>query len=237
MLYYYNVRHAPLERRAPIKWRLCYVKRISTPPVVPALLERLERWLRKNRPRYYASLRRGVQDRELIAFEYELGRTLPAGFRELYRWRDGQDPRCTLAFQYNQMFMPLKDVRMVASALAQLCDNGEFPEANWWSKSWLPFLGSREGDHLCVDMEGMFAGVPGQVLEFFNGRVNRNIEYPSLEKWLKAFIPGIESGLWMEDGDEFKPCNVEQVRAVQARVAPGYPREFAAGSGPAVTGW
>jgi cell wall assembly regulator SMI1 len=205
---------------------------------MPELLDRLDRWLRLYRLDYYDKLRPGVAERELTTLERDLGRNLPAGFRALYRWHDGQDAESTLAFQYNQMFMPLQQVQVVWAALGQLLDSGEFPEENWWSKSWLPFLGSEDGNHLCVDLDGSFAGLPGQVIAFHHDWECRNVEYPSLEKWMEAFVPGVEAGMWEEDGDEFKPREVERVRALRSRVALGYPREHAAGGhGPAVHGW
>jgi cell wall assembly regulator SMI1 len=207
-------------------------------PAMPALLERLERWLRLYRAEYYEWLRPGVPERELTTLERDLGRNLPAGFRELYRWHDGQDPECTLPFYYNQMFMSLSQIQMVWAALGQLLDNGEFPEANWWNKSWLPFLGTENGNHLCVDLDGAFGGMPGQLLSFYHDWEGRNIEYPSMEKWMEAFVPTIEAGMWGEDDGQFKPREVEQVRVIRSRVAPGYPKECAAGGrGPVVHGW
>jgi cell wall assembly regulator SMI1/CheY-like chemotaxis protein len=196
---------------------------------MPEFLDRLDRWMRLHRLAYYDALRPGVPERELTTLERDLGRNLPAGFRALYRWHDGQDPGCPLAFQYNQLFMPLRQVRVVWAALGQLLDEGEFPEANWWSKAWLPFLGSEEGNHLCVDLDGAFGGVPGQVLSFYHDWECRNVEYPSLEKWMEAFVPGVEAGLWERGGDEFKPRELERVKELRSRVAPGYPREQAAG--------
>jgi len=207
-------------------------------PTMPALLERLDRWLRLYRADYYEWLRPGVPERELSSLERDLGRNLPAGFRELYRWHDGQDPECNLPLYYNQMFMPLHQVQMVWAALGQLLDSGEFPEANWWSKSWLPFLDSGDGDHLCVDLDGAFGGVPGQVLMFYHDWEGRNIEFPGMDKWMEAFVPTIEAGMWGEEEDQFKPREVEKVREFRSRVAPGYPKECAAGGyGPAVRGW
>jgi cell wall assembly regulator SMI1 len=207
-------------------------------PAMPALLERLERWLRLYRAEYYEWLRPGVPERELMTLERDLGRNLPAGFRELYRWRDGQDPECTLAFQYNQMFMPLKQVQQVWVAISQLQDGGEFPETNWWSKSWLPFLGTEDGDHLCVDLDGAFGGMAGQVLMFHHDFESRNIEYPSMEKWMEAFVPSVEAGMWDAEENEFKPREAEPVRMLRLRAAPGYPKECSAGGqGPAVHGW
>jgi cell wall assembly regulator SMI1 len=198
-------------------------------PAMPALLERLELWLRINRPDYFDWLRPGVPERELMALERELGRNLPAGLRALYRWHDGQDPDSPLAFQHDKMFMPLEAVRAARAALGELLSAGEFPEANWWSRAWLPILDNGSGDHLCVDLDGGFAGVPGQVVAFYHDRECRDIEFPSLEAWLEEFVVGVESKLWEESGTTFQPADGRPVRALRARLTPGYPREQVAG--------
>jgi cell wall assembly regulator SMI1 len=164
-----------------------------------------------------------------MSFERELGYNLPAGLRALYRWHDGQDPECPGAFQNDKKLMALEDVRAARLALRQLRDAGEFPEANWWSDAWLPFLDNGHGDHLCVDLDGMFSGIPGQVVLFYHDWDCRNIDAPSLEKWLEPFVIGVEQGLWQDDGVAFEPVDCEQVGSLRARFAPGYPREKTAG--------
>jgi len=207
-------------------------------PVVPALLQRLDQWLRRRRPAYFDSLRPGVPERELTAFERDLGYNLPAGLRALYRWHDGQDPECDAAFARDKRFMRLEDIRAAREALCQLLDAGEFPEVNWWSKAWLPFLDNGRGDHLCVDFAGAFAGTPGQLVLFYHDSECRNIEAPGLDTWLEAFVVGVEQGLWQEDGTAFQPVDRQQVRSLRARLIPGYPREKVAGMGGLVVhGW
>jgi cell wall assembly regulator SMI1 len=173
-----------------------------------------------------------------MAFERELGYNLPAGLRALYRWHDGQDPECDAGFQYDKKLMSLQDVRDVRRALCQLLEAGEFPEAHWWSKAWLPILDNGRGDHLCVDFEGTFSGIPGQVVLFYHDSDCRTIVAPSLEKWLEPFVLGVEQQLWHENDGAFQPVDREQVRSLRAQFAPGYPREKAAGYGGVVVhGW
>jgi cell wall assembly regulator SMI1 len=206
-------------------------------PAVPALLQRLDQWLRLRRPVYFESLRPGVPERELTLFERDLGYNLPAGLRALYRWHDGQEPECAAAFQDDKRFMSLEDVRAARRALCQLLGSGEFPEKDWWSNAWFPFLDNGRGDHLCVDLAGTLAGTPGQLVLFYHDSECRNIEAPSLEKWLEPFVIGVEHGLWQEDGMAFEPVDRHQVHALSTRFAPGYPRERAAGNGLLVRGW
>jgi cell wall assembly regulator SMI1 len=205
---------------------------------MPSLLDRLDRWLSEHRALYHASLRPGVPERQLMALERELGRNLPPGLRALYRWHDGQSADCTLALQYNWTFMPLDDICVARAALAQLLDGGEFPESNWWSPGWFPFLDNGGGDHLCVDLDGCFGGPPGQVLTFHHDIEFRDVEFPGLDSWLAAFLSSLHADLWEEAEAAFVPVDVEEVRAIQRRIAPGFPRQQTAGNRRlTVSGW
>ena len=42
------------------------------------------------------------------------------------------------------------------------------------------------GDHLCLDMEGTFAGLKGQVLEFWHDDFDRNVLFPDLESHVET---------------------------------------------------
>jgi cell wall assembly regulator SMI1 len=198
-------------------------------PSMPVLVDHLERWLAENRPVYHSGLRPGASEKRLMALERDLGRNLPAGLRALYRWHDGQSPDCPLALQHDWTFMPLDDVCVARAALAQLADEGEFPESNWWSSSWVPFLDNGRGDHLCVDLDGTFDGPQGQVVHFHHDHESRDAEFPGLESWLAAFMESLDAGLWAEQGSAFEPLDEKEVRVIQHRVAYGYPRTNVAG--------
>src|SRR4051794_11035586 len=71
------------------------------------MIDRLDRWLRANRPDYYNALQPGVSDDRLDAFESRFGLLLPPAFRLLYRWRDGQADSCSASFHHNLMFSSL----------------------------------------------------------------------------------------------------------------------------------
>ena len=74
------------------------------------LLDRMERWLTAERPDYFGSFQSGVTDDQLNAFEARFGVVLPSGFRDLYRWRNGQNDSCSESLQMNYMFSPLDGV-------------------------------------------------------------------------------------------------------------------------------
>src|ERR1700726_168362 len=95
------------------------------------LIRRADAWLQRNRPDYYAILRPGAGDAALDAYAARFGLELPAEFRQLYRWRDGQDLAVSHALVHNHMFIPLE-----ASASSKELLDGmigfDFEDPNWW---------------------------------------------------------------------------------------------------------
>src|SRR4051794_6428235 len=104
------------------------------------LIARLDRWLREQRPAYYAALQPGLSGHRLREFEREIGFRVPDAFKSLYARRNGQDPRWSAALQHNRMFMSIEDVRNRHRMMNELLEGVEFDGEMWWSPRWVPFL-------------------------------------------------------------------------------------------------
>jgi len=154
---------------------------------------------------------------------------MPDAFKELYAWRDGQNPGFFDALQLNRMFMNIEDVLDRHRMMNDLLEGGEFDQGMWWSPQWVPFLHNGSGDHLCIDMGGAFAGTEGQIINFWHDWESRNIVYPSLEKWLETFVPSLEAGLWQEEGGDLHPIDVDEWKTFSGKMNPGYPIKANAG--------
>jgi cell wall assembly regulator SMI1 len=188
------------------------------------LIERLDRWLRGRRPDLHRILQPGVPAAKLNAFAKRVGFTLPADFRALYAWRNGQDGDCDGAFQNNQEFIALSQCEAHRDSMQELVDSGDVPSKRHWDARWLPFLEGAGGDLLCVDMHGIGGGKPGQVIYWSHEDGPQTIEYPSLEAWLRVFVTSLERELWSIDDDENFSANAKKLAKVTAELAPGYPR-------------
>ena len=156
-----------------------------------ALVKRLDKWLKKNHPDYYALLFPGLKPKEIKDFEDWLGFRLPQAWKDLYAWRNGQfeadlqtEPHLMQTFQRNMVFDRLDSIKDSYTELKGLLECGQFEKKNWWNNQWVPFLTSNGVNHYCVDMEGTFRGKPGQIVYFYHDTVDRAIEFPSLEAWL-----------------------------------------------------
>jgi cell wall assembly regulator SMI1 len=205
------------------------------------LVKRLDSWLKKNRPDYYAILRPGLKSKEIKAFEKLLGFSLPQTWKDLYTWRNGQhdpnaldpngkvDPSPWLAFRNNAVFGSLHVVQDSYTLLNGLLECGQFEEKNWWNVKWVPILTGLGGDHVCLDLEGSFRGQPGQILYFCHDDTRRVIEYPSLDSCLETFIVSLEAGMWEEQDGCFQPKDEKKWQGLHKKMNRGYPKYKHAG--------
>jgi cell wall assembly regulator SMI1 len=166
---------------------------MSTPPTDRELIERLDRWLAAHRPGYYSRLQPGVSDADLDAFETQFAFKLPSAFRELYRWRNGQDPMSYDSLQGNRMFCALEEVASTKEMLDDMIGY-DFEDPSYWRRGWLPFLHNGGGSYLCLDLAAEGGGHPGQLLGFWKADADRPVEFPSMEAWLADLVDSMESG-------------------------------------------
>ncbi|HMA36631.1 MAG TPA: SMI1/KNR4 family protein [Chloroflexia bacterium] len=197
---------------------------------LPDWIARLDSWLHRQRPDYYARLQPGLGAAAWPALEAALGLTLPADFQAFYAWRNGQAAAHTDSFVYNFMLMDAADIQSATTLLNELLAGGEFEQPNWWQTGWIPFLSNGGGDHYCLDLVGSFGGRPGQVLRFYHDWECRDIEYPHFAAWLETVVTAFERGLFADDRRYgMQPLDDAVVDALQRELNPGYPIDQEAG--------
>lgn len=172
------------------------------PAHMTELVSRLDAWLSRHRPDYYARLLPGLTDLEWVAFEARLGVKLPDAFRVLYQWRNGQPDDYFKSFRGNRTWSPAADVVETKELLDSMI--GSDFEAGWWDLNWVPFLHNGGGSHLCVDVAGTNGGGPGQLIEFWKADPDRPIVSPGIEHWLSAFVASLERDQWAETKTGFE---------------------------------
>jgi cell wall assembly regulator SMI1 len=155
------------------------------------LIQRLDRGLATYRPDYYDRLLPGVTDAELDAFEKRFTLQLPIAFRQLYRWRNGQEMMDFEPLQFNFTLSSLEEISISKEELDEMI-GADFEDPSWWRSSWVPFLFNGGGDHLCLDLTAEDGGTPGQIISFYHDYEARPIEFPSLEDWLLDLVKSIE---------------------------------------------
>jgi cell wall assembly regulator SMI1 len=194
---------------------------------MPDLIARLDKWLAANRPDYYAGLAPGISEEEVAALEAQLGVGLPAGLRDLLKWRNGQVPRNFDSIYQNFSLMDADEIADTRQTNNDLLAGGDFDRLNWWDPQWVPFLTNGGGDNYCVDFAGSFGGVKGQILVWNHDYESRPIEYADFDHWLQTVVEACEQG-YLEDGD-YGMEPTEEFDALYARINPGYPKENKAG--------
>lgn len=149
------------------------------------IIRQIDASLAQSRPDYYKRLNPPVGDKALHNFQKLLPGELPATFRELYQWKNGQDPECSENFVENWMFTPLQEIISIKEMLDDMI-GADFDEPEWWSRGWVPFLSNGGGDHLCINLTGEVVGEPGQLLTFWHDWEDRTIEFSNMEGWLES---------------------------------------------------
>ena len=161
--------------------------------MVEQLIARMDRWLTANRPDYYALLQPGVPDADLDAFESRFAMKLPVAFRQLYRWRNGQNPVSYAAIQGNRYFCRLEEVAETKEMLDGMIGL-DFEDPRYWRRGWIPFLHNNGGSYLCLDLAAQDGGEIGQLIGFWKQDQDRPVEFASVEAWLKALVTSMEDG-------------------------------------------
>lgn len=164
-------------------------------PDMPALIERADRWLRANRPGFYAGLKPGVSDAELDAYEARFGLKLPAELRLLWKWKNGSpdDPLTkdgsSDALLYNHRFISLAESAETKAELDGMI-GADFESPEWWKRAWVPFTTSWGGDHYVVKVTGGKSGV----IDFWHDDATRNILAASFNEWFEQLVITMERG-------------------------------------------
>jgi cell wall assembly regulator SMI1 len=59
---------------------------------------------------------------------------------------------------------------------------------DWWCRGWVPFLGNRNGDHVCLDLTAETKGEAGQLLKFWHDSEDRSVASFDLAWWVQSLI-------------------------------------------------
>jgi cell wall assembly regulator SMI1 len=164
-----------------------------TPMSHGALIERMDAWLATNRADYRALLQPGVDDAALDGFEAKFSLTLPAAFRALYTWRNGQPNSCFDSLQDNRMFSAIEDIADTKEMLDDMIGS-DFEDPATWRRGWVPFLSNGGGSYLCVDVDAEGGGQPGQLVAFWKADEDRPVEHASVDAWLADLVASMEAG-------------------------------------------
>jgi cell wall assembly regulator SMI1 len=153
---------------------------------LPAVLARMEAWLKQKRRRFYKGLRTSATEEELAALGSALGKPVPAGLADWLRWHNGQDEEVIGAFVESFHLMGTAEI---IEALSRL------KKQRRWKAGWVPILDDDQDDHVVVDTSR--AELP--VCEWWQGSSDVPEVAPSLEAWLTGLVSDFEAGRYYEE--------------------------------------
>jgi cell wall assembly regulator SMI1 len=177
-------------------------------------LSALDKHLQTKRPEYYSTLNPPLTDLQIGDLEKKFDIQLSANVKLLYRWKNGQSEY--KRFVNNCAFMPLESALESYEILTSMIGH-DFTIKNWWNERWIPLFENGGGDYVCVDIAGIFTGLPGQVVDFRHDEPARNIIAPSLEVFIATLNKYYETTK-PEEFDEF--FDIGEIA--------GYPKRFEA---------
>jgi cell wall assembly regulator SMI1 len=184
---------------------------------INSVIEKVDHYLKTNRPEYYAILNPPLTDEGITSLEEEYGIKLPADLRALYKWKNGHGEEHFLEkfidlHQFFSLDLSLKMARELTEMIGL-----DFTRENWWNKHWIPIF-TESSDHFCYDLEGTFTGNKGQIIEFLHDDSWRPVVAPNLTAFLEHIISSWPNNI----------CTGFDDGQVQMEYIAGYPLEFEA---------
>lgn len=193
------------------------------PGTLQEVLERLDAWYVRYLPSVHRTLRPGATDAELNEFERRSGIRLPADFRALYRWHDGQN--WSVGGVLGLDFQPLSHVEYNWQLWKDSAENSDETSLNsemyivsqptgairelYATPKVVPFLSDGGGNFVALDFNPDVAGISGQVITTGRDEVRRYVLAPNVEAFLREYLhrlesvqvvvrqlPGYESEMW-----------------------------------------
>jgi cell wall assembly regulator SMI1 len=154
---------------------------------IDSVIEKVDQYLKTNRPEYYSILNPPLTDEGITAVEEKYGYKLPADLRAFFQWKNGHGEELwSEYFIDNFQFFSLEFSLATGRELTEMIGL-DFTRENWWNEHWIPFL-SRDSDYYCYDLEGTFTGNKGQIIEFIHDDSWRPVVAPNLTAFLEHII-------------------------------------------------
>jgi cell wall assembly regulator SMI1 len=155
---------------------------------VPALLKRLDAWLKKNRKRYHKALLAGADERQLGDLSKALGKPVPDDLAAWLRWHNGQDEDVIGAFVESFNLMSADEI---AAAVK------ERKGTPGWDPAFIPILDDYQDDLVVLD-----ASKPElPVREVWRGRDDKPEVATSMRGWVAHLLAEFEAGKYHEDSE------------------------------------
>ena len=189
-----------------------------------ASLIELNDWIEEFAPDVFEDLKEPASAEVISKLNEAYEGCVPEDVLTVYAWHNGgqiPDPW----WEMNSIDDVIR-IKQVHKSIPEL-----YEQPNWWSDDWIPVGADFDGNHLCVDLQGCFGGVSGQVLVFMHDERERNIMAPSLGAYMEALLQACRAGVLAYDEDEgfASDNNEDSWQEFLSAHTDGYPKKETAG--------
>lgn len=167
------------------------------------IIERLDGWIKTNRPIYYKDLNKGLSNNEIKQWQDKFGFKFPKEFKCLYQWRNGQ-----LSSNDNDFFFDFHLFDNIEKVYDAWCfGNKDLVEYNnediiFWGPSWLKCFSTWTNNGFCLDVNGDL-GILGGMVNFIQDGES-NVHYPNLKIMLEIVVSQFEQGVYGNNKKDFE---------------------------------
>jgi cell wall assembly regulator SMI1 len=185
--------------------------------MIDELWSRIEKWASTNAPCMLEDLNPGASADEIAALELELGRALPAAFRDSLRLHNGETEGwpCPIFADFGR-YLPASEItrysrlygEIIAARFAQdeaQMDAEQLTEAGiifvegpvkpvMYSPNWIPIMDFNGDTFWALDFDPAERGREGQVIEVDWEATTWRVVAPSFAAFLSDYVQGLESG-------------------------------------------
>lgn len=157
------------------------------------IIERLDNWIKANRPNYYKDLNQGLSSNQIKEWEDKFGFKFPEEFKCLYQWKNGQ-----LSSNDNDFFFDFHLFDSIEKVYDAWCfGNKHLVEYNnkeimCWGSSWLKCFSTWTNNGFCLDVNGDIS-IPGSMVNFIHDGESC-VYYPNLKIMLEMVVNQFEQG-------------------------------------------
>lgn len=151
------------------------------------LWTRIDGWLGRHFPEGLERLPGGAAEDAVQRLQAEMGFELP---QDLYRFLLHHDGTGDLALHAEgRWFLSTEEITEAWQELTDLwvdTDQDDFAvpagplRPRWWHRLWIPLATDGMGNYLCIDMDPLEGGTPGQVFRWRRDEGPTRVLYPSL---------------------------------------------------------
>ena len=165
-----------------------------------------DQWLDSHLPEVAASLNPGASDEQLDRLSTLIGTPLPADYRALYRWHNGQQPGMSTGPWFGLCFPSLDQVegiwrRWLEFADDPWCDFNELAfsvkpavvKPLYANRRWIPFA-QMGPSCLGIDLDPDVRGTVGQVINFGRDEDLKYVLAPSLSGFVQWLLGQLRAG-------------------------------------------